>query len=241
MATSSLVNMYAISLIVNDLYYNDTIHVLFIIIFDKQINTIFKYLNIHNTIMKTTEFNDYLYRNNIHVFTIADAAKIIGKPKAYTSLFLFRNKSLKRAERGIYYTKEATEYEIASNIVYPSYISLISALRFYNLTEQIPNVIYVVTTKRHKPIEDLNGYVVEFRNIKKERMFGYRKVDGAFVADPEKAVIDMVYLNLFREYADEVLEGGKINLSTLSKYIAMSKVNTVKEYIDSMTNGQAIA
>jgi len=191
--------------------------------------------------MKTSEFNEYLSRNNIHVFTVADAAKIIGKSRAYTSLFLFRNKALRLAERGLYYTKDATEYEIASNIVYPSYISLISSLRFHNLTEQIPNIIYVVTTKRHKPIGDINGYRVEFKNIKKEMMFGYRKIDGAFVADPEKAIIDMVYLNLFNEYADEALEGNKVNLSTLSKYIGMVKVNTVKRYINLIVSRLAIA
>lgn len=191
--------------------------------------------------MKTTEFNEYLYRNNIHVFTIADAAKIIGKPKAYASLFLFRDRALKRAVRGIYYTKYATEYEVASNIVYPSYISLISALRFYNLTEQIPNTIYVVTTKRHRPIDDLNGYRVEFRNVKKERMFGYRKTDGAFVADPEKAVIDMIYLNLFSEYAYEALEGRKLDLGKLYRYIEMEKVNTVKKHISLAINRPAVA
>jgi len=191
--------------------------------------------------MKTSEFNEYLSRNNIHVFTIADAAKIIGKSRAYTSLFLFRNKALRLAERGIYYTKDATEYEIASNIVYPSYISLISSLRFHNLTEQIPNTIYVVTTKRHKPIGDINGYRIEFKNVKKGMMFGYRKIDGAFVADPEKAIIDMVYLNLFNEYADEAIEGNKVNLSTLSKYIGMVKVNTVKRYLNLIISRLAIA
>ena len=191
--------------------------------------------------MKTSEFNEYLSRNNIHVFTIADAARIIGKSRAYTSLFLFRNKALRLAERGIYYTKDATEYEIASNIVYPSYISLISSLRFHNLTEQIPNTIYVVTTKRHKPIGDINGYRIEFKNVKKGMMFGYRKIDGAFVADPEKAIIDMVYLNLFNEYADEAIEGNKVNLSTLSKYIGMVKVNTVKRYLNLIISRLAIA
>jgi predicted transcriptional regulator of viral defense system len=186
--------------------------------------------------MKTTEFNSYLSKNNIHVFTIADAAKIIGKSKAYTALFLFRNKALKSVERGIYYTKDAGEYEVASNIVYPSYISLISALRFYNLTEQMPNIIYVITTKRHKPIEDMDGYRIEFKNVKKAMMFGYRKVDDAFVADPEKAVIDMLYLNLFTEYADEALENKKADLGKLFKYASMAGVNTVKKHIDLIVN-----
>jgi predicted transcriptional regulator of viral defense system len=182
--------------------------------------------------MKTSEFNDFLSRNNIHLVTIVDAAKIIGKSRAYASLFLFRNKRLRLAERGLYYTREATEYEVASNIVYPSYISLVSALRFHNATQQMPNIIYVITTKRHKPIKNLNGYRVEFKNVKKELMFGYRKVDDVFVADLEKAIIDMYYLNLFNEYADETLESDKINMETVWKYAEMTKVNTIKKHIN---------
>ena len=181
--------------------------------------------------MKTSEFNEYLSSNGIHLVTIADTARIIGKSKAYASLFLFRDKALKLAERGLYYTRDATEYEIASNIIYPSYVSLISSLRFHNLTEQIPNTIYIVTTKRHAPIADINGYRVEFRNVKKGMMFGYRKVDGAFVADPEKAIIDMIYFNIFYEYADEMLEKNKVDLSTLSRYLAMAGVGTIRRRV----------
>ncbi len=191
--------------------------------------------------MKTQEFNEYLSRNGIHVVTIADAAKIIGKSKAYASLFLFRDKALKLAERGLYYTRDATEYEVASNIVYPSYVSLVSSLRFHNLTEQMPNTIYVVITKRHAPIEDLNGYRVEFRSVSKRMMFGYRKVDGAFVADPEKAIIDMIYFNIFHEYADEMLEEGKIDLGTLSRYLARAGVDTIRRRVARALGGMAIA
>lgn len=187
--------------------------------------------------MKTSEFNEYLSKNRIHVLTVADVARIIGKPKAYASLFVFRDKALRLAERGLYYTKDASGYEIASSIVYPSYVSLISSLRFHNLTEQIPNIIYVVTTKRHGPIEDADGYRIEFKNVKREMMFGYRKIDGAFVADPEKAVIDMVYLGLFEEYASEAIENGKVDLGVLSKYLARTKIDSLRRRISLVAKG----
>ena len=59
-----------------------------------------------------------------------------------------------------------------------------------------------IGTRRHKAIGNLNGYIVEFSKVKKELMYGYRKVDDVFVADPEKAVIDMLYLNRFVGYAE---------------------------------------
>ncbi|MCL5404497.1 MAG: hypothetical protein M1125_01490, partial [Candidatus Marsarchaeota archaeon] len=88
----------------------------------------------------------------ISVFSLEDASRIIGKPKHYTTVFLRRDRIVKRAANGVYYTPDASNYEIASSIVEPSYVSLISALRFYNITEQIPNTIYVLSSKRHSSI-----------------------------------------------------------------------------------------
>jgi predicted transcriptional regulator of viral defense system len=181
--------------------------------------------------MNTYEFNRFLQLNNIRIFRLNDVVKIINKPKHYATIFLSRNKELKRAENGLYYTKEATEYEVASKIVNPSYISLISALRFHNLTEQMPNVIYILSNKRHRPVNNLNGFKVEFRTIKKSLMFGYQKFDDTFVATPEKAVIDMIYLRSFIEYAEEVMESGKLNRSRLNQYSRMSREKIVSDWL----------
>lgn len=159
----------------------------------------------------------------MYTFKLVDAARILDKQLKYASLFLSRNKQVKKALRGRYYTQDATEYEVASSILNPSYISLVSALRFYNLTEQMPHIIYVISFKRHRPIENLNGYRVEFVTLKKQMFYGYVKVDGAIVARPEKAIIDMLYINRFTEYAYETIEGGNLNIRLLVKYATMSK------------------
>lgn len=177
--------------------------------------------------MKTIEFNEYLVRNNIEVFSINEAARIIGKAKNYTSLFLFRNKKIKLAEKGLYYRKDANEYAVATRVVYPSYVSLVSALRLHNITEQIPNIIYVVSSKRHRKIKSLNGYGVEFRTVKKKLMYGYRKIDNIFVADVEKAVVDMLYLNSFVEYAEEAVLNNSVDTKKLLHYAKLSKVNAI--------------
>jgi len=173
--------------------------------------------------MKTTEFNKMLRYNRIYLFTLADAARLLDKPRKYTSLFLMRNKDIKRAKKGLYFTEGATEYEVASAILNPSYISLISALRFHNLTEQMPHIIYVVSYKRHRPEPNLNGFEVEFITVKKDMFYGYEKKDGTMVATPEKAVVDMLYLNKFIEYAYEAIEEGRVNPERLLKYAIMSK------------------
>ena len=64
--------------------------------------------------MKTEEFNRMLQSNGIGVFTLEDASRLIGKPKHYTTVFLRRDRIIKRAANGVYYTPEANNYEIAS-------------------------------------------------------------------------------------------------------------------------------
>jgi predicted transcriptional regulator of viral defense system len=184
--------------------------------------------------MRTEDFNDYLRSNKITVFSVYDAAKMISMPFAYTSKFLNGDRYVKRAARGIYYTSDASEYEAASRIIFPSYVSLVSALRFHNLTEQMPRRIYVVSMRQRKPIRSLNGYVVEFSKARKGLMYGYRKVDGAFVADPEKAVVDMLYLNRFVGYAEEAVESGNLDTTKLERYAKQSGVKAIIKKIGAM-------
>jgi len=180
--------------------------------------------------MKTYDFNSFLLKNNIRVFTLDDATRILAKDKHYSAIFLARDKWIKKTIRGIYCTPEASIYEIATSIISPSYVSLISALRFYNLTEQIPNIVYVVSKKQHKWIE-LNGTRIEFLKVKPEIMYGYAKVDDAFVADPEKAVVDMLYLGRFEEYALEAIESGKLNYEKLARYAELSGGKKIMQII----------
>ena len=164
--------------------------------------------------MKTEEFNRILQTNSISVFSLEDASRIIGKPKHYTTVFLRRDRIVKRAANGVYYTPDASSYEIASSIVKPSYVSLISALRFYNITEQIPNTMYVLSPKRHNSIS-IDGTRIEFVKVKPSLMYSYKKIDGAMIAEPEKAIVDMLYLGRFEEYAEEAMESKVISREKL--------------------------
>jgi predicted transcriptional regulator of viral defense system len=194
--------------------------------------------------MKTYDFNEFLNRNRIDLFTLNDAVRILGKPRHYASVFLYRNKFIRKAQKGVYYTKNATSYEVASNILNPSYISLVSALRFHNLTEQIPHILYVLSPKRHLNIKGLDGYEVRFITVKKKLMFGYYKIDGAFIAEPEKAAVDMLYLKMFTEYAEEAVESGRLDVKKFLAYAEKTGVKTVlrsAEKIVNLKNGDANA
>ncbi len=152
--------------------------------------------------MKREAFMDYLRSNKIHVFNIHFAARIAGKPEKYVSMRLSTMPHIKRVTRGIYYLDDASIQEIASNILFPSYVSLLSSFFLRGVTTQIPIEIQVVASVQHKIVE-VEGYKIRFIKIKQSRLFGYSTLDGAMVADLEKGIVDSLYLNL---YCDEVLD-----------------------------------
>lgn len=87
---------------------------------------------------------------------------------------------------------------VANRIVRPSYVSLQSALAYYGLIpEHVPVVTSVTTGRPGRWETPLGAYA--FRHIKTDLFFGYRLTDlggeqAAFVATPEKALLDLVYL-----------------------------------------------
>jgi len=87
---------------------------------------------------------------------------------------------------------------IANRMVRASYVSLQAALAYYGLIPEYVPVVTSVTTARPGRWETPLG-VYEFRHVKTGLLFGYRLTDlggdqKAFVATPEKALLDLVYL-----------------------------------------------
>jgi Predicted transcriptional regulator len=117
--------------------------------------------------MQTSDFIRFLIEADMPVFTLEDAVKILRYNRAYVRLFLHRGMEkgvIGHVERGVYYVKERhNEYEIASHILNPSYISMVSALAYYGLTTQIPRIVYVVSTKRHRVLKNILGFDIEFK------------------------------------------------------------------------------
>lgn len=184
--------------------------------------------------MQTNAFMRFLADNRMPVFTFDDVIKILHVSRNYAKLFLHRcvGKGLiKKAERGVYYvSNKANEYEVASHILAPSYISMISALSYYGLTTQIPTIVYVISTKRHMPIKNILGFEIRFRKINERMMFGYHKeADGnIFIADPEKAVVDILYFNDVNDLDEDVLERpARLDVGKLMTYAIRSRKGTV--------------
>ncbi len=136
---------------------------------------------------------DTLLKSNKRVFTTYDVAKLMGKTPAYASLMLSKSKKVARIERGKYFLEEASMYEIASNIIFPSYVSLHAGLQYYGLIDQNIVKYSVVALKRHKAIRVKNTKI-EFITVKKGDFFGYLSKSNAYIASPEKLFVDCMRL-----------------------------------------------
>ncbi len=87
---------------------------------------------------------------------------------------------------------------VANRMVKASYVSCQSALAWYSLIPEYTPVTISITTQRPDTWKTFLGRFV-FRHVKTSLLFGYTIVDvtasqQAFVAYPEKALLDLVHL-----------------------------------------------
>ncbi|MDD3559150.1 MAG: hypothetical protein PHW27_11340 [Melioribacteraceae bacterium] len=102
-------------------------------------------------------------------------------------------------------TKPNFEFFIANQIYRPSYISIHSALSFYGL---IPEAVFQTTSvsalKTNSFKNDFGTFVYKTINEKLIYGFSLKKLDAEkifFIATPEKAILDLLYL--YPEYNSE--------------------------------------
>jgi len=156
---------------------------------------------------------------------------LINKNQTYNNLFNYRlKKSFKifRIEKNRY-TFYNDPFLISSRIIWPSYISCLSALNFYKMTAQTSNRMTIIAVKNKKPIRFSNT-IIEFIKIKNNNFFGFEKIKynnfEIFIADKEKSLIDSVLLKKvsFSEIKDILCENIKtLNVNKIIRYL--KKIN----------------
>ena len=109
---------------------------------------------------------------------------------------------------------------VANRMVRGSYVSCQSALAHYGLIPEHVPVVTSVTTGRPARWETPLG-VYQFRHIKTELLRGYQLTDlgggqKAFVATPEKALLDLIYLQPGGDAPDYLRELRLQNLDCLN-------------------------
>jgi predicted transcriptional regulator of viral defense system len=111
---------------------------------------------------------------------------------------------LLRLRRGVYCLAEPYRkthphpFEIANRLRAPSYVSLQSALEYYGMIPEAAPTVTSVTTGRPERVATPLGRHI-FRHLKKPLFREYARMEvergrTAFVAKPEKALLDLIYL-----------------------------------------------
>jgi len=117
----------------------------------------------------------------------------------------------------------------------PSYISLMTALDYYEITTQVQRDFFEsVAVKRTKEIH-VNGTLFRYSKVTENLYFGFKKEGDFFIATPEKAILDAFYLMSFGRYSMDIsaLDAAKLDkgeIKRLSTAFPLTTQKILKKY-----------
>ncbi|WP_048189219.1 type IV toxin-antitoxin system AbiEi family antitoxin domain-containing protein [Methanocella conradii] len=132
---------------------------------------------------------------DLPVFGVREVVSLCGwsRSRTYNTLVSLERKGvLTRIRRNSYaITGELAKnvYRIATEAVKPSYVSFWTALSRYGFTEQQVTAVQLVST-RQVPGFSVGPYRLEIVKFRPSRFYGYKRMDGFVIAEPEKALVD---------------------------------------------------
>jgi len=156
--------------------------------------------------MKYLKFKDAVREfpiiSSTHIFNINR-----GKRTLKAQLVGWQKKGLIiKLKRGLYVLNERdrkiepSRIFLANALYSPSYVSTVYALGYYDLIPEKVVDVTSVTTKKTAQFTNAFGTFI-YQHIKTNLFFGFKEIADenglpVFIAEPEKAVLDFIYLNL---------------------------------------------
>lgn len=142
-----------------------------------------------------------LFKSKITVFTLKDLAILLKEDnfnnlKARIKYFVDQGYII-RKRKGIYVKEDYNKYELATRIYTPAYISFETVLQQAGIIFQPYESIFVASYLSRQ-IELSDGQKIELRKLKNEILInraGMIQKDNYFIAGPERAFLDMIYVN----------------------------------------------
>ena len=154
-----------------------------------------------------TKFRDLPFIRTKDICWIAGEQE--GKQVLFNQLYRWQQRKLVvKLKKGIYLLglNERKIYPsrafLANQLYHPSYVSLEYALNFYGLIPEKVVDMTSVTTKKTNTFKNSEGHFV-YQHIKARAYDGFKSCKDEegltfFMAQPEKAMVDFLYLNLKR-------------------------------------------
>ncbi len=136
---------------------------------------------------------------------------------------------LTRLKRGLYartemlaYMRELDLFRIANILQVPSYVSLMTALAYYGIVAEPPRGLMESISLKRTRAFDTGTASFHYLKIRPDLYRDFVKKDGFFIALPEKAVLDSLYLASMGRYAFDpfALKLGALDKKTLTTFSA---------------------
>lgn len=164
-------------------------------------------------------------------FSHQDISKSLGitsESAKVTCARLIKRGILIRIKRDLYILRDVWDalsredkFIIANIIQVPSYISLMTAMDYYQITTQMQHdFIESVGIYRTKEME-VEKNIFNYSKINKDLYFGFVKEKGFFIATPEKALLDAFYFMSLKRYSFDStsIDFDKINKNKMQKLV----------------------
>lgn len=130
-----------------------------------------------------------------------------------------------RVKRNLYILRETWEkagrqerFIIANMGQVPSYISLLTALDYYELTTQVQRSFFEsIAVTRTKEIR-IDHAIFTYTKTTEKLYFGFGRENGFFIASPEKALLDAFYLMSHGRYSLDLsaVNTGRLDFDQIS-------------------------
>lgn len=171
-----------------------------------------------------------LKNRGLFVFTPKEFERIFNAPKTAVRQFIHtytKKQVFTKLRNGLYALEgERPNLYFAANKIYrPSYVSLETALSYYNI---IPETVYSITSVTPKPTRAFGAFGIDFSytRIKQKAFQGYTaKQEGnttVFFAEPEKALADYLYfVSLGKKTLNDRLSASAFDLKKLRQYAGL--------------------
>ena len=178
-------------------------------------------------------------------FGYEDIAKVLGISAGSAKVTASRYTKqgiLLRMKRNIYVLKDSwnaagreDKFQLANMGQVPSYISLMTALDYYEVTTQVQRDFFEsVAVRRSKEIE-LNDSVFRYVKLAEDLYHTFKKEEDFFIATPEKALLDAFYLMSYGRYSFDLssLDATKLDrneIERLSRRFPLRTRKLLKRY-----------
>ena len=138
-----------------------------------------------------------------------------------TAARLVKSGILVRLQRDLYTlaNRKYSMFSLANALYQPSVISLESALNYWGLIVQVPQTIFSIAQGSYRYVANNTEFV--YRRMKTDLLrFGQTKVEDFFIVEPEKALLDTLYMKSkgLAELLTEDVDISKLDTELLEFY-----------------------